>query len=108
MRQVWIRANGTVPDDIRVHQYLLICLPGPRIPSPSRFSLTRHRFSEKGIQTLLIDHSCGSIAARSILMNGLLYSVESTSASSARGFVRGEFYTQDGALVASTVQKGNA
>ncbi|MDI5035979.1 acyl-CoA thioesterase II, partial [Salmonella enterica subsp. enterica serovar Montevideo] len=23
VRQVWIRANGTVPDDIRVHQYLL-------------------------------------------------------------------------------------
>ncbi|MDI8993131.1 thioesterase family protein, partial [Salmonella enterica subsp. enterica serovar Anatum] len=37
----------------------------------------------------------------------LLYSVESTSASSARGFVRGEFYTQDGALVASTVQEGS-
>jgi acyl-CoA thioesterase-2 len=36
----------------------------------------------------------------------LLYSVESTSASSARGFVRGEFYTQDGVLVASTVQEG--
>jgi hypothetical protein len=33
-------------------------------------------------------------------------SVESTSASSARGFVRGEFYTQDGTLVASTVQEG--
>ncbi len=36
----------------------------------------------------------------------LLYSVESTSASSARGFVRGEFYTRDGVLVASTVQEG--
>lgn len=22
-RQVWIRANGSVPDDLRVHQYLL-------------------------------------------------------------------------------------
>lgn len=36
----------------------------------------------------------------------LLYSVESTSASSARGFVRGEFWNQQGVLVASTVQEG--
>ncbi|STE87889.1 acyl-CoA thioesterase [Escherichia coli] len=48
---------------------------------------------------------CGSIA-RLIWNEWLLYSVESTSASSARGFVRGEFYTQDGVLVASTVQEG--
>ncbi len=40
------------------------------------------------------------------LNEGLLYSVESTSASSARGFVRGDFYTQDGVLCASTVQEG--
>ena len=40
------------------------------------------------------------------LNDWLLYSVESTSASSARGFVRGEFYNRDGVLVASTVQEG--
>ena len=36
----------------------------------------------------------------------LLYVVESTSASGARGFVRGQFYTRDGVLVATTVQEG--
>ncbi|VTR27736.1 Acyl-CoA thioesterase 2 [Serratia fonticola] len=35
----------------------------------------------------------------------LLYAVESTSASGARGFVRGQFYTRDGVLVATTVQR---
>ncbi|EKR1580800.1 thioesterase family protein [Salmonella enterica subsp. enterica serovar Stanley] len=62
-------------------------------------------FLEKGIQIATIDHSMWF--HRPFNFNEwLLYSVESTSASSARGFVRGEFYTQDGALVASTVQEG--
>jgi acyl-CoA thioesterase-2 len=32
--------------------------------------------------------------------------VESSSASGARGFVRGQIYTRDGVLVATTVQEG--
>ncbi|EGP2938154.1 acyl-CoA thioesterase II [Salmonella enterica] len=104
VRQVWIRANGTVPDDIRVHQYLL------GYASDLNFlpvALQPHGigFLEKGIQIATIDHSMWFHRPFN-LNEWLLYSVESTSASSARGFVRGEFYTQDGALVASTVQEG--
>ncbi|HCL5334219.1 TPA: acyl-CoA thioesterase II [Salmonella enterica] len=103
-RQVWIRANGAVPDDIRVHQYLL------GYASDLNFlpvALQPHGigFLEKGIQIATIDHSMWFHRPFN-LNEWLLYSVESTSASSARGFVRGEFYTQDGALVASTVQEG--
>lgn len=65
----------------------------------------RHRFSRTGIQIATIDHSMWFHRPFN-LNEWLLYSVESTSASSARGFVRGEFYTQDGVLVASTVQEG--
>jgi len=36
----------------------------------------------------------------------LLYSVDSPSASGARGFSRGEVYSLDGRLVASTSQEG--
>ena len=36
----------------------------------------------------------------------LLYAQESPSASGARGFNRGAFYTRDGKLVASVVQEG--
>lgn len=103
-RQVWIRANGTVPADIRVHQYLL------GYASDLNFlpvALQPHGigFLEKGIQIATIDHSMWFHRPFN-LNEWLLYSVESTSASSARGFVRGEFYTQDGTLVASTVQEG--
>ena len=103
-RQVWIRANGSVPDDLRVHQYLL------GYASDLNFlpvALQPHGigFLEPGIQIATIDHSMWFHRPFN-LNEWLLYSVESTSASSARGFVRGEFYTQDGVLVASTVQEG--
>lgn len=103
-RQVWMRANGTLPPDLRVHQYLL------GYASDFNFlpvALQPHGvgFLEKGMQVATIDHSMWF--HRPFDMNDwLLYSVESTSASSARGFVRGEFYTRDGVLVASSVQEG--
>lgn len=103
-RQVWLRANGTVPDDLRVHQNLL------GYASDLNFlpvALQPHGigFLEKGMQVATIDHSMWFHRPFN-LNDWLLYSVESTSASSARGFVRGEFYSQDGVLVASTVQEG--
>lgn len=68
VRQVWIRANGTVPDDIRVHQYLLgyasdlNFLPVALQPHASVF--WKRAFRSPRSITL-----CGSIV-RSILMNG--------------------------------------
>lgn len=58
------------------------------------------------MQVATIDHSMWFHSRPFNINDWLLYSVESTSASPARGFVRGEFYTQDGTLVASTVQEG--
>ncbi len=103
-RLVWFRANGTLPADLRVHQYLL------GYASDFNFlpvALQPHGvgFLEPGMQVATIDHSMWFHRPFD-LNDWLLYSVESTSASSARGFVRGEFYNQDGVLVASTVQEG--
>ncbi|MEM9936321.1 MAG: acyl-CoA thioesterase II, partial [Bacteroidota bacterium] len=36
----------------------------------------------------------------------ILYAIDSPSASGARGFTRGNFFTRDGKLIASTVQEG--
>ena len=104
VRQVWLRANGAVPDDLRIHQYLL------GYASDFNFlpvALQPHGvgFLEPGMQVATIDHSMWFHRPFNI-NEWLLYSVESTTAASARGVVRGEFYTQDGTLVASTVQEG--
>jgi acyl-CoA thioesterase-2 len=99
-----MRANGTLPQDLRVQQYLL------GYASDFHFLLVALQphgvgFLEKGMQVATIDHSMWFHRPFD-LNDWLLYSVESTSASSARGFVRGEFYNRDGVLVASTVQEG--
>ncbi|AFJ47939.1 acyl-CoA thioesterase II [Shimwellia blattae] len=103
-RQVWLRANGTVPDDLRIHQYLLGYASDFNF-LPTALQPHGVGFLEPGMQVATIDHSMWF--HRPVNMNDwLLYNVESTSASGARGFVRGEFYTRDGVLVASAVQEG--
>ncbi|WP_308538802.1 acyl-CoA thioesterase II [uncultured Pantoea sp.] len=103
-RQVWIRANGTLPDDLRIHQYLLGYASDLNF-LPVALQPHGKGFLESDMQVATIDHSMWF--HRELNFNDwLLYSVESTSASGARGFVRGEFYNQQGELVASTIQEG--
>lgn len=104
VRQVWMRANGKMPADLRVHQHLLGYASDFNF-LPTALQPHGVGFLEPGVQIATIDHSMWF--HRPFDMNDwLLYSVESTSASSARGFVRGEFYSREGVLVASTVQEG--
>ena len=57
------------------------------------------------MQVATIDHSMWFHRPFNI-NEWLLYSVESTSASSARGFVRGEFYTQMARWLPQRFRKG--
>nr|CBX79846.1 acyl-CoA thioesterase II [Erwinia amylovora ATCC BAA-2158] len=104
LRYSWIRANGPLPPDKRIHQYLLGYASDYNL-LPVALQPHGKGFLEPGMQVATIDHSMWF--HRSFDLNEwLLYSVESTSASGARGFVHGEFYNQQGSLVASTVQEG--
>lgn len=103
-RAVWFRANGEMPDDLRIHQYLLGYASDFNF-LPTALQPHGIGFLEPGMQVATIDHSMW-FHRPFRLDDWLLYAVESTSASGARGFVRGQFYTRDGVLVASTVQEG--
>lgn len=103
-RYVWLRANGTMPDDLRIHQYLLGYASDFNF-LPTALQPHGVGFLEPGMQVATIDHSMW-FHRPFRLDDWLLYAVESPSASGARGFVRGQFYTRDGVLVASTVQEG--
>ncbi|CDG96590.1 acyl-CoA thioesterase II [Xenorhabdus bovienii str. puntauvense] len=104
VRYVWFRSNGKMPEDPFIHH----CLLG--YASDLNFlptSLQPHGigFMEKDIQIATIDHSMWY--HRPFKMDDwLLYSIESPSASGARGFVRGHIYTREGVLIASSVQEG--
>ncbi|CAO97538.1 acyl-CoA thioesterase II [Erwinia tasmaniensis] len=104
VRYSWLRANGPLPHDRRTHQYLLGYASDYNL-LPVALQPHGKGFLEQGMQVATIDHSMWFHRPFD-LNEWLLYSAESTSASGARGFVRGEFYNQQGILVASTVQEG--
>lgn len=103
-RLVWFRANGRMPDDLRVHRYLLAYASDfnflPTALQPHGIS-----YLTEGLQVVSIDHSMW-FHHDFRLDDWLLYSVESSVASDGRGLVKGQFFTRDGKLVATAVQEG--
>lgn len=103
-RLVWVKANGVMPDDLRIHRYLLA------YASDLNFLTTALQphgvsFFSEGMQVVTIDHSMW-FHNDFRLDEWLLYSIESSVASDGRGLVKGQFFTRDGKLVASTIQEG--
>ena len=101
---LWIRANGAMPDNQLIHQYLLAYASdwGFLVTAlhPHEVTLMTPKF-----QVATIDHSIWF--HRPLKMDEwLLYAIESPTASNTRGLVRGEIYNQRGDLVASAVQEG--
>ncbi|OTA18403.1 acyl-CoA thioesterase II [Xenorhabdus vietnamensis] len=104
VRYVWFRSNGKMPEDPFIHH----CLLG--YASDFNFlptALQPHgiKFMEKNMQIATIDHSMWYHRPCN-MDDWLLYSIESPSASGARGFVRGHIYNRSGVLIASAVQEG--
>lgn len=103
-RQVWYRAAGDMPDAPSVHQYLLAYASDFNLLGSA---LMPHGVSwlTPGMQVASLDHAM--YFHRPFRMDEwLLYAIDSPSASGARGLARGQFFTRDGVLVASTVQEG--
>ncbi|WP_159738346.1 acyl-CoA thioesterase II [Vibrio atypicus] len=101
---LWIKANGEMPDNQLIHQYLLAYASdwGFLVTAlhPHKVSLMTPKF-----QVATIDHSIWF--HRPFKMDDwLLYAIESPTASNTRGLVRGEIYNREGHLVATAVQEG--
>lgn len=101
---LWIKANGQLPDDQLIHQYILSYASdwGFLVTAlqPHEVSLLTPNF-----QVATIDHSMWY--HRPFKMDEwLLYAIESPTAGNTRGLVRGEIYNQQGDLVATAVQEG--
>lgn len=101
---IWFKANGEMPDDLRIHKYLLAYASDfyflPTAGQPHGIS-----FLQPTIQMATIDHAMWF--HRDFRFDDwLLYQVHSPVANGGRGLVRGEFFSRDGQLVATTVQEG--
>ncbi|MHA7880071.1 MAG: acyl-CoA thioesterase domain-containing protein [Saccharospirillum sp.] len=103
-RHMWIRANGTLPDDPAVHQSMLAYTTDYGFLETA---LMPHGISlmQPGLSIASLDHAIW-FHRPFRLDDWLLYVADSPSASGARGFVRGQIFDRSGALVASTAQEG--
>lgn len=103
-KSVWFRVSSRLPDNLIIHQAILAYasdfgfLPTALIP---------HDISafDPMLQMASLDHAVW-MHRPFRADEWLLYDMESPSAAGARAFVRGQIFTQDGTLVASTAQEG--
>ncbi|AQP99939.1 MULTISPECIES: acyl-CoA thioesterase II [Pseudoalteromonas] len=104
VKHIWFKANGDMPDDQRIHNYLLAYASDfeflPTALQPHGVS-----FMQPNMQVATIDHAMWF--HRPFRMDDwILYSIDSPIASSGRGLVRGQFFDRLGNLIASTMQEG--
>ena len=101
-RNMWIKANGTLPDDPIMHRLMLTYLSDLSLLGTA---VRRHVPGFDEIMAASLDHSIW-FHREFRADEWLLYSTTSPSASGARGFNVGHFFTEDGVLVASATQEG--
>ena len=103
-QQVWMRANGTLPDDPVLHTCLLTYASDLTLLDTT---LLPHGTSvlDTDIMMASLDHAMwfhGPFRAD----EWLLYDQHTPAATGARGLAMGRVFTRDGHLVASVVQEG--
>ncbi len=103
-RTVWLRAVAKLPDDPALHRYLLAYASDFAFVTTS---LLPHGVTwlTPGMQIASLDHAMW-FHRPFRCDEWLLHSMESPAARGARGLVRGQVFTRDGHLVASTLQEG--
>lgn len=103
-RMIWFKAVAPLPDDLALHQYLLAYASDYAFVTTS---LRPHGVTwlTPGMQVASLDHAMWFHRPFRV-DSWLLYVIESPSAQASRGLVRGQIYSQDGQLVASTAQEG--
>ena len=104
VREIWMRADGLLPDDTAMHKVMLAYASDYSLLGTALLphALT---FAQGTIRAASIDHAMWF--HRDFRMDDwLLYSMESPSASHGRGFSRGNIFTREGKLVASVAQEG--
>ncbi len=100
-QQLWVRATEPLGDSQLLNVCALTYLSDVRLARTARLG---HRTNGRGPVTTSLDHAVW-VHRPFGLDDWLLFDMESPNYASARGFVRGEFYTRDGFLVASVAQE---
>lgn len=101
---LWLKADGTLPQDTDLHAKLLAYASDFNL-LPTSLHPHARSYGQKGMQMASLDHSVWF--HRPFRMDEwLLYAIDSPNAGSGRGFCRGQVFNQKGELVASVAQEG--
>jgi len=103
-QQIWFRTVGEVPDEPDLHQTLLSYVSDYGLVGTATMP---HgiSFPKGNVQVASLDHAMW-FHRDARIDDWLLYDCDSPSASGARGLARGQIYSRDGRLIASTAQEG--
>jgi acyl-CoA thioesterase II len=103
-QQIWIRANGPLPDDPVLHQAVLAYVSDFTLLDTALIAHGKLMF-DADVQLASLDHALWYHRAFRA-DEWMLYAQDSPSAYGARGFCRGTIYARDGSLIASVAQEG--
>ena len=104
IKYVWFRADGTLPDNLALHKYLLAYASDFGLLTTSLLPHGKGVW-QKDMQVASLDHALWfhqDLRAD----DWLLYAMDSPWAGNSRGFSRGSVYNRAGQLVASVTQEG--
>ncbi|WP_317931403.1 acyl-CoA thioesterase II [Halioxenophilus sp. WMMB6] len=101
---VWLRANGELPDALKIHQQLLAFASDTHLLATSLRPHGVH-ILDPGLRSATIDHSLWFHRPFRI-DDWLLYELYSPWAGNGRGLNFGRIYDREGNLVASSAQEG--
>ena len=104
VKHVWIRAVAALPDDQTLHKNLLAYVSDYELLGTSTLPHGLP-FGRGRVIMASLDHALW-FHRKVQIDRWLLYAMDSPNASAARGFARGQIFSQDGHLVASTAQEG--
>lgn len=103
-RHVWLKANGTLPDDKTLHREILAYASDYNLLMAATLP---HLDDISPLQLFIASLDHAMWFHRDFRVDEwLLYAIDSPSASGSRGFTRGNLFTRDGILVGSVVQEG--
>jgi len=104
VKHIWMRACGDLPEDPELHRNLLAYVSDYELLGTATLPHAID-FSTKPLLMASLDHAMW-FHRDARVDQWLLYTFDSPISTGGRGFSRGQIFTRDGALVASTAQEG--
>ena len=103
-KHIWMRAWGELPDDPELHRNLLAYVSDYELLGAATLPHELD-FGRKPLMMASLDHAMW-FHRDARVDQWLLYAMDSPVSTGGRGFSRGQAFTADGTLVASTAQEG--